>query len=243
MIRADRKRPFEILFSAYNTGMLRKHFSALRMAGIEHADALDRSRPVVIYGNHSCWWDGLIEYFLSREILHLEPFLMMDEAQMSRYRFFRWIGAFSVNRAVPREAALSLRYAISLFTRPGRVLWIYPQGVMRPNDVRPLEFEHGLALIARKLPGAQILPIAHRYEFVREQRPDAFISLGPPAAFRNETEVEVLTHDLQMTLTGQLDALRAAIAAERFESFRTILEGRGSTNRNYDRVRMKEPGQ
>jgi 1-acyl-sn-glycerol-3-phosphate acyltransferase len=240
MIRADRQPLFEWLFSAYNTRMLRKHFNSLRILGLEQIDALDRSRPIVIFGNHSCWWDGLVEFFLSRNVFRLEPFMMMDEEQMSRYRFFRWIGAFSVNRSVPREAAVSLRYAMSLFKKPGRVLWIYPQGVMRPNDARPLNFAPGLGRIAQELPGAQIMPIAHRYEFVREQRPDGFITLGPVQTLKEIPDAEDLTRELETALTRQVDDLREMIAGERFEPFRTLLQGSASTNRKYDRFRVQE---
>ncbi len=236
MIRVKRSRVFESVFTRYNTWMLRRHFSSLRLRGYEHVRELDRSRPIVFYGNHSCWWDGLIEYYLSRQVFGFEPYLMMDETQMSRYRFFRRIGAFSVNRGVPREAASSLRYAISLFGAPNRVLWIYPQGVMRPNDSRPLAFYGGVVRIAQGIGMTQLVPIAHRYEFMKDQKPDAFLSIGKPRLVEKVDDRDRLTGELEATLTDLLDDLRARIADERLDDFNFLLKGILSTNLWYDRL-------
>ena len=84
MIAADKKKWFEFCFHRYNTRVLRKHFSKLHLAGIENVVSLDRSLPIVFFGNHSCWWDGLLEYFLAREAFHLDRYLIMEERQMGR---------------------------------------------------------------------------------------------------------------------------------------------------------------
>lgn len=237
MIPVSRQPLFEVLFTAYTTHKLRKHFNSVVLRGTEYIETLDQSLPIIVYGNHSSWWDGLIEYYLSRRVLRLEPYLMMDEEQMSKYRFFRWIGAFSVNRTVPREAAVSLRYAMNVFAKPQRVLWIYPQGVMRPNESRPLNFYPGIGRIAKGVGKVQLVPIAHRYEFIKEQRPDAFISFGAPQLVERVEDHESLTRDLERRLILLLEELKQIIAEERFDGFATLLRGRTSTNVAYDRWR------
>ena len=180
MMPAKKHPRIERVMAAMNRRMLRHHFHGVHAGGIDHVAALDRTRPIILFGNHSCWWDGLMEFFFSADVFHLDAYLMMEERQLRRYGFFRWIGAFSVDRQSPRDAVRSIHYAASLFDRPGRILWIYPQGVMKPNDARPLEFFSGTARLIELLRDPQVLPVAHRYEFLMEQRPEAFSLFGPP---------------------------------------------------------------
>jgi 1-acyl-sn-glycerol-3-phosphate acyltransferase len=237
MIPASKSRMMETAFARANRAMLRRAFNAVLLKGRDHVEALDRTRPIVGFGNHSCWWDGLIEFFLSRTTFGFDAFLMMDETQLERYRFFKWIGAFSVDRMSPRGAVRSIEYAARLFDRPNRILWIYPQGVMRPNDSRPLAFEQGVARIARALPGVQLLPVVHRYEFLREQRPDALVSFGPAVELPDGDDPKAHARFLETILTDQLDGLRGAVARGEMHGFEKLLRGRRSTNVLYDTVR------
>jgi chlorobactene lauroyltransferase len=237
MIEAEKHKTIEAVFAAINRRMLRRAFNSLRLSGGGHVGALDRNLPMIFYGNHSCWWDGLIEFFLGREEFGVDSYLMMDEEQLTRYRFFRWIGAFSVNRNSPREAVASMRYAISLFDRPNRVLWIYPQGVMKPNDARPLAFYPGIGRIVQALGSAQVVPIVHRYEFLMEQRPDALMSLGKPLLVTSVRDPRTMTRELEDRLTLQLDDIRRCVAAGALDDFTVILKGNSSTNIRYDRAR------
>jgi chlorobactene lauroyltransferase len=238
MIEAARSALFDRVFRVYNRGLLRKHFAAVRVGGLDHLGSLDRSQPIICYGNHSCWWDGLIEYFLAYKVVDADVFLMMEEKQLQRYRFFRRVGAFSVDRSSPRDALRSVRYAARLFDRPNRILWIYPQGGMMPNDTRPLHFHRGAATIAA-LAGkpVQCVPVVHRYEFLLHQRPDAFVLIGEPITAQPPVDNRRLTEELQSTATSLLDKLRMDISCDTLDEYRTILQGAISTNERYDRFR------
>jgi chlorobactene lauroyltransferase len=240
MIEASKNAAIEALFARLNRRMLRRHFHQLHLQGADRLQRLDRSLPVVFYGNHSNWWDGLIEFYLGREIFHVDSYLMMEEKQMVRYRFFRFIGAFSVNRGSPREAYESVRYASQVAAGPNRALWIYPQGDMRPNDVRPLRFFPGIGHIANMLGRAQFVPVARTYEFMKEQLPEVFTAIGEPVLVAEAERPKTLSARLETLLTAQLDELRRNVIAERYNGFTTILRGRASTNVVYDRARMKE---
>ncbi len=240
MIEANKNRVIESIFASMNRRMLRRHFHAVHISGGESVARLDRTIPIIFYGNHSNWWDGLLEFFFSREVFHVDAFLMMDEQQMRRYRFFRWIGAFSVNRTLPRRAEESVRYASELFDRPGKALWIYPQGDMRPNDMRPLRFYSGMSHIARRLGRVQLVPVAHRYEFLMQQKPESFTSFGEAEIVERVGRPKELSSRCEQTLTAQLDALRETVVAGRLGGFVTLLRGRTSTNERYDRIRGLE---
>ncbi len=240
MIEAKKNIVIESIFASMNRRMLRRHFHAVHIAGGETVARLDRTIPIIFYGNHSNWWDGLLEFFFSREVFRLDSFLMMDEQQMRRYRFFRWIGAFSVDRTLPRRAAESVQYATELFDRPGRALWIYPQGDMRPNDVRPLQFYSGMGHIVRGLGRVQLVPVAHRYEFLAQQKPESFTTFGEVEIVESVGHPKELSSLCEQKLTAQLDTLRETVVAGRLDGFATLLRGRTSTNERYDKIRGLE---
>ncbi len=240
MIETRKSRIFEAVFRRYNQYLLKKHFNKIHLSGLEHMQSLDRSEPMIFYGNHCSWWDGLIEYFLATEVLHVDCHLMMEEKQMKRYRFFRKIGAFSVNRDSPREAVTSMRYAASLFDRPNRLLWIYPQGRILPADYRPLGFYSGVSRIVQMTGReVQVVPFVRRYEFLMQQRPEVFIAIGAPQKIKKMENSKALTVQLEDRLTRMLDDLRCRIAKQEFAGFYDVLVGRRSTNETFDAFQVK----
>src|SRR2546425_12368419 len=159
----------------------RKYFDGVyfRMRGT-YTDEQRATLPMLICANHSSWWDGYVIALVER-LLNVDGYLMVEEAQLSRYFFFAWIGCFSVNRQDARSALQSLQYAIKLLKEgPGRMVWLFPQGEISPNDRRPLVFFTGAAYIARATYPALLYPLAIRIEYLVEQRPALFISLGVP---------------------------------------------------------------
>jgi chlorobactene lauroyltransferase len=237
MIETRRNRLFEGIFLPYTRHIMRRQFYGVHVGGLEHVERLDRMRPVIFVCNHSSWWDGMLAFVLSKDIFHLESFAMMEEKQMRRYPFFRMIGAFSVVRESPRQAVESMRYAASVFTKPNVALWIYPQGVLLANDIRPLRVYPGVARIAAMLDGVQLVPVAHRYEFLLEQRPEAFTLVGEPWTPTKDADAGDLTVEVERRLTGVLDQLRSAVARGDLGGCTTILRGRSSVNARLDSVR------
>jgi 1-acyl-sn-glycerol-3-phosphate acyltransferase len=240
VIPAKKNGMLETLLASANRRMLRRHFEGVYVSGSENVQKLDRSRPIILFGNHSCWWDGLLEFYFSHDLFRFDAYLMMEEKQLIRYPFFRWIGAFSVRRESPREAVAALKYAANLFDRPNRVLWIYPQGVMKPNDVRPLGFYTGAARLTQMVKGAQLVPVAHRYEFLMEQRPAAITAFGAPTVEDGWGDHQELTRKLETRLIEHLDGLRRSIASAGVGGFTCALKGKTSTNVTYDRARLKD---
>lgn len=239
MITANKNQFFDFIFSRYNTFVLKRHFHSLQVSGVGHLTGLDRSLPMIFYANHSNWWDGLVQYYLSKELLRVDPFLMMEEKQMERYKFFRWLGVFSVDREDRREAHNAIAYAASLFCAPNRALWIFPQGVMKANDVRPLEFYPGIAHLAEALGRVQLIPVAHKYEFVKDQRPESFTCIGEPLIVEGEFVRKELVGELERRLTSLLDSLRCSVLKGELYSFKMCLQGMQSSNARFDRIRDK----
>lgn len=248
MIRAAKNPIGDRLVWQLVHGALVKQFSTVRLRLSEPlSDELEHS-STVYYVNHSSWWDGYLCMVLERFAFHRQPtYLMMEERNLRRYRFFSWAGAFGVDRDDPRAALTSIDYAVSLLReQPGRGMYIFPQGTMLPNDRRPLYFFSGtarLATHAAKLgpsptPPVRLVPVAMRLEFVQEQRPDAFISVGPARVLdpMDLPHPRMLNAEMTETLTNEVDRLRDTIIAEQFDDFAIVLRGKQGVDRIFDRL-------
>ena len=220
----------------------RRHFARVRLR--QAAPKPERNGPpVVLFANHSSWWDGYMAMLLNERVWHLDTYVMIEEAQLARYSFFRWAGGFSVNRQNARSAAASIAYSAELLNqRQGRMLLIFPQGEILANDRRPVSFYTGIGHLARRVRDGRFYPLALRYEFVGEQRPEAFLSVGAPLRFPDDsTAPKEITARLAQALTAELDALRDDVIAYRLQSFTTLVSGAQSINRLWDALRGKPP--
>ncbi|NJP04362.1 MAG: glycerol acyltransferase [Chloroflexaceae bacterium] len=188
--------------------------------------------PLICYLNHPTWWDGYLAAVVQRKLLYsrFEPYVMMEEAQLQSFRFFTWCGAFSIDPHNRREIERSLRYISRLLgEKRNRVLYIFPQGRITPNDRRPLKLYAGAARIAHRVGRVLLCPVALRYAFRGQQYPEAFIRLGPIHAVDdavNPIDVRALTADMTERLTASMDALRETILIDDMSPFRLVLQGR-----------------
>ncbi len=234
MIPANKNKLIGSLFAFYHKRLLRKHFYEIHLMGKENLNLIDNSLPVILYANHSNWWDGFIAYLLSKRILKADDYLMMDIEQMKKFRFFKYIGAFSVDRNNSTEAVRSINYAVELLGNSKKYLWIFPQGEMLPQDLRPLKFYSGITKITDKLNGVNLVPVCLRYEFLMEQRPEVFIKIGKPDIITGSAD-KTLTETLSLILTKELDELRDMVI-NNSGKFKTIFRGRSSRNKTIGKI-------
>ncbi len=224
---------------------LRKHFDRvfLRVRGERTAE--QSALPMIMCANHSSWWDGYIAMLIERT-QGFDAYLMMEEAQLRRYFFFSWAGCFSVNRQNTRSALQSLQYAARLVKKgPKRFIWLFPQGEISPNDKRPLVFFTGAAYLARMTTPVLLYPVATRIEYLAEQRPDLFISVGEPLLIKAEDAharnfLKQCTKQLEELVTLELDQLRDDVIASNYSSFTQIMHGRSSMNRIFDTILFRK---
>lgn len=190
--------------------------------------------PAICYLNHPAWWDGYVAMLLHRAVFRrsFEGYLMMDERQLRQFRFFTWLGVFSVSRTDAREAARSVAYIARLLAeRRDRYLWIFPQARLLPNDQRPLRLYPGVARIARRAGGATLWPVALRYEFRDQERPEIFIRCGPAHTALPDASERDITRATTMRLTQAVDALRDEVNAGDLAGYRVLMHGKPGINR------------
>ncbi len=133
---------------------------------------------LLAYTNHSSFWDGFIAHVLATRAGR-DPYAMMEEHNLSRYRFLARLGAFSIRRHEAASSLESLRHARRVLRRPGSILFVFPQGQIEPNAAPPLRLERGVEVLAR-LAGVRCVPVAFRLAFFEHEYPDVLIGVGEP---------------------------------------------------------------
>lgn len=149
------------------------------VAGLAAARKVARRQPLLLVANHVAWWDSFLVISID-EALGTEGYALMDIASTRRLPFFARLGALPLDQARPRAG---LREAAGLLDRPGRALWIFPQGTQRPPHLRPLAFRRGVGSLARAAPAAAVVPIGIQYLFRDAPGPAAFAAIGEAMDF------------------------------------------------------------
>ncbi len=223
MIPAHKHGAFARLIRRYVGRKVRASFRGVWRRGALPAP----TTPLVVYANHTSWWDG----FVLHELLlgsGWDGYCVMEEAQLARYRFLARVGAFSIRRHDAGSALASLRYAADLLRRPGVAVVIFPEGVLRPADGSPIALERGVEVLGR-LSGAPCVPVALRYAFLEHERPDVLVAIGEPhpatALAGFATRLDTLTRSLAAigSLTGLVPVVRGRRSvAERWDAVRGL---------------------
>ncbi|MBN1447169.1 MAG: lysophospholipid acyltransferase family protein [Bacteroidetes bacterium] len=239
MITAEKSALLSRLVGAYFHRKIRRSFAAVHLKGAEHVSDTRPQVPLVLYANHPGWWDAVLPVILSNQVFRHDAYAMMEEKQMKQYGFFRRLGCFSVVREDPREAVRSLRYAADLLRGTSRVLWIFPQGTLTAAERRPLRFYNGTAHLLRDLGEVTAVPVAFRYEFVEQERPEVFIACGKPWYIHAEERVDIdlTTHLLEELMEYELDVQREEIMERDLDAYATVIQGIRSVNERWDAVR------
>lgn len=224
MLEANKSIWFEKIFTVYNRHLLRRRFHSLNISGIDYLKNTDEELPLIIYANHSSWWDGLVVLEILRKF-DFESYVMMEEKQLRKLFFFRWLGAFSVVRENPREAVESVKYAVNLLRKsPDRLILIFPQGEILPNDVRPLHFYNGLARIVEKVKNCYVVPLVLRFEFLGNFKPEIFVKIGAPKKFAAGVKFDTrnVTANFEEKLTAILESLKLDITLKKTAEYDKI---------------------
>ena len=220
MLEAKKSWWFEQVFQIYNRNLLKRRFHSFRVLRLDNFVNVNSS---IIYVNHSSWWDGLVAFEISKA-LGADSFIMMEEKHLRKLFLFRKLGAFSVDRENSRQAFKSLNYAANLLKeKPLRTLWIFPQGEILPNDLRPLHFYSGLARIIERVGNCSAVPLAIRYEFLNEYKPEIFVKIGKSEEFNNVNfNPKKATKNFEGRISETLDELKNDIVSRNFASHKKI---------------------
>ncbi len=231
---AKRSQTLFNLFGYYLHWFFWHRFRAVRISrsGLLRAPA---GRPLIIYCNHPSWWDPALLILLSHKLLPGRPgFGPMDAAALGKYGVLERMGIFGIRLDTPRGAARFLKTSLQVLADPANVLWITAEGHFTDPRLRPLHLRPGIAHLARRIPGAVIVPLALEYTFWNESRPEALVHFGNPIdAGRDRSTAEWTAH-LEVELTKALDALAAESAQRNPALFRPLVRGGAGIGGVYD---------
>ena len=221
---------------------VRKNFHAVRVQGLDRLRAeLDADDSGLIFAaNHSCWWDVFLAHTLN-ESIPVDGYGMMEHFNLRRFRFFQRIGAYSVDRANPSSLRESLRYTVELLARRRAGIWVFPQGLVAPNNDRPLVFQPGLRALLNTAGRLRIVPVELKFEFWQEQKPEVFVRFGTPVWVERQERATILT-DWAQRVTEELDALGTDVQSQDPDRFTILLRGPTSMNERYARIRARFQG-
>ncbi|MFC7682152.1 lysophospholipid acyltransferase family protein [Paenibacillus sp. GCM10028914] len=241
MIEANKRKGFEYVFQRYNEHyLLRRYFHEITLRG--ELDWFEMERPVIYVMNHSSWWDGLLVYHVIRKTSSGDHYMMMDEKQMNKYRFFRKIGAFSIDKSSVKGIWKSLHYAEKLLSNQGRV-WLFPQGEIYHQDIRPLRLQSGIGYLLAKCPNTAVVPVTMLTFLVQHQKPEASIWVGDPMLDAwDELERKNIVERVRVSLEKQLEKHRNLVIEEKItnvDPFVPILRAGYSTNDIFDAAQRR----
>jgi len=217
------------------TRIVRRYFrSHFRSVMAQHAERLaEQSGPLIVYANHSSWWDPMISILLAQTLLpgckHYAP---MDADALARYPILRKLGIFPVEMTTARGAAQFLRTGGAIL-REGGVLWITPQGRFADARAWPLAFKPGLAALALRVPEAAILPLAIEYTFWDERLPEALLHVAPAVTLEVRSTTESATKELEEALAAAMLELQKASITRDPHEFQALLQGSRGTGGFY----------
>ena len=224
MLKAKKNVWFEKIFALYNRNLIKRRFHSLQVSGLNFLRERDARAPLIVYANHSSWWDGLAAFEIFRRA-KLDAFCLMEEKHLKKLFLFQRLGAFSIVRENGREAVRSLNYAAGLLKSTGGALLIFPQGEILPNDARPIKFYAGLSRIIEKTGKVYAVPLALRYEFLGEFKPRIFARIALPELVEagENFSVKEKTGYFAGRIATDLDKLKTDISNNNFESFEKII--------------------
>lgn len=213
----------------------RQHFRAVQAQNAARLRNLNG--PIIVYGNHSSWWDPMLIVLLGEFLLpernHYAP---MDARALDQYPIFKKLGIFPVDMATPRGAARFLSTAEAVLTGGG-VLWLTPQGRFADPREFPLSFKAGLGALALRLPEVPLIPLAVEYTFWDERLPETLLHFGPSLHVTAEGTTAQATRELESALTDSMLSLQTAAIARDPLAFETLFTGQRGTGGAYALVR------
>ncbi len=156
-----------LFFSNYIPYILRRDFNSLNISGIYE----DRGLPLLLIGNHFSWWDGFFPYALNRRLFKRHLYLMMLEEQLARRRFFRRLGAFSINPG-SRSVVESINYASEILKDKKNLLIVFPQGNIRSQYEHEMVFQKGWFRILKSAANpVHVLFMANLTDYFSNRKP------------------------------------------------------------------------
>ena len=151
--------------------------------------------------------------------------------ELNRFPLLRRAGAFNVNKKSPQASMEALRYSVEAVGDTNNILYIFPQGIIKPPNFRPIELQTGLAYIAdkaaKKYGKVALIPVAVNFMFLRDNRPEVLVEFGEPIEYKaGEIDRKESTKYLGTVLEKLCDKQMFEISQAQFKGYDTLFQQR-----------------
>lgn len=207
--------------------MIEHRFYSLRIKNEENFKKRNPNYANVIYAPHCNWWDGIVGYNVCKRIFNTNIRMMIEE--MNRFPVFSKAGAYPVNKKSPQTIMKSLQYTVKMLKDPSLSLWLFPQGIIKPPNYRPMEFQTGISYIAKNCVkdngGLNLIPVSVSYAFLREDKPEVLVEVGEPIVLEDHNfERKQFTVELETNFTSFCDRQLKDIGKGNLEGYRSLFQ-------------------
>ncbi len=216
-----RREAFLRLARPYARRRVARGLDGLWVSGLAEARAALAQRPLIFVANHVAWWDALLLLPLD-DALGGTGWAVMDSRNLHSLPFLGWVGALPLDRSSPQRSRECLQSCADLLDRPGRGVWVFPQGRQRPAHLRPLDLKTGLGIMHARRP-VDLVVVSIDYVFLERSRPAAVVRFSEPIADASpvgaspaggEAEAgSALLAAVESALLDGLDAIDVAVMA------------------------------
>jgi 1-acyl-sn-glycerol-3-phosphate acyltransferase len=198
------------------------HFTSVLTLNTKPFTQAAETTPLIIYGNHSSWWDPMIAVLLAAKLMpdrsHYAP---IDETSLAEHGILGKIGIFPIDIRSTRGARQFLQATMTILQQRG-VLWITPQGRFADTREADLAFKPGLASVASRLDRCTLIPLATEYTFWNERRPQALLHFGEPIHVSEGAGRAALNEQLEQALQQTMDELKTQSLTRNAANFKRL---------------------
>ena len=175
----DTRRPKFLHYARrYARRRIAHGLDGLWVSGLDECRAALADRPLLVAANHVAWWDPLLLLALD-DALGGVGWAVMDAANLRKLPFLGWVGALPLDRSSHERSRQCLQACAALLDRPGRSVWIFPQGRQRPAHLRPLDLKAGVQTMHDSTP-VDVIAVSINYVFLERDSPAALVRFSAP---------------------------------------------------------------
>jgi len=219
---------------------VRRMFSVVKVAGDQVLEPWTRGgrtmEPLILCCTHASWWDAPVTIALSIRHFEFDGRGMMEYRQLRRYPFFRSVGMFSVVREHPRSALRSISYAAGELSGTSRVLWMFPQGRLIPQHVRPIIAEPGIALLVKKLGSVKVACLGLHYDMTASERPSVWARFDSVETVEWTGVAATIQDKIGHRLTHLADHIAMDVSAGDADDYHDVFRARPTFIERYDTI-------
>lgn len=192
--------------------------------------------PILFCLNHSNWWDAAFVVWLSIRYFKIDSYCLMELKQLQSNKFFNSLGAIPIVREDARQSLNAVKFASDIIERQNKALWIFPQGEIVQNDLKPYKFYSGITHVISSLEKVHLVNLFFEYRFTSEQRPEVFIDFFDHEIIENQNRMDKKTmiKNLEQKFESVHDSLVDKILRNDLKEFEVILQGKKSIDKKPD---------